>query len=360
MPSRRTTLLGGTFAGLAGRAAAQTARPPDHTVIALVSPDNQPASLLIADQIAARLGGTESGLRTESDGGVLDGVARLVDRDPMAASILPSTTLASMELTGSPAQVSRALRLVGRLGVMAVHVLASQRIGSVEQLAGQSVNLGPLGSATQITASLLLDQAAVRVEPTYLDHAQALSSVQRGQMAAMFFVAPKPATLFADVKQSDGVHFLAMAIPGEVPGGVFPTQIQPHDYPILCAGEAAMGWPIETVGVPLVLGCYAWAPSTEEYLVMARLADRLAKHGSGLPGFDMAAAVPGWQRFWPVSEWLAQGRSGTIAAHAISQRRSLRAKPKSAEPRDVPSSEMKESSEKEQLFRQFLSWRRSL
>ncbi|MDR3531104.1 MAG: TAXI family TRAP transporter solute-binding subunit [Rhodopila sp.] len=337
MPSRRTTLVGGVLASLAGRTAVESPRPTDEGAIAVVSADGQPASLQIANEMVARLGRSDNRLYAKSSGGVLDSVACLIDHDLVAASILPSTALAAMERMGASKQVGHAIRLIGRLDVMAVQVLASRRIGELRQLAGEHVNLGPRGSVTQITASLLLDLASLRVDPLYLDHEQALPAVLHGQVPAMILVAPKPSGLFFGVKQSDNVHLLPMVMPGGAPGGVFPTQILPEDYPILAAGEARMGWPIDTVGVPLVLGSYAWAPNLGEYLAMARLADRLAGRGSGLPGFDMAAEVPGWQRFWPVAEWLAQDRAGTIEEHAAAQQRTFMPKRKPVAPNAMTS-----------------------
>src|SRR5262249_5322996 len=154
----------------------------------------------------------------------------------------------------------------------------------------------------------------------YLAHEQALAEVLHGQIPAMMLVAAKPASLFFDLNLSDSVRFLPVEVPGGAPAGLFPTQILPQDYPLLSGGEAGRGQPIATLGMPIVLACYAWSPATPMFIGLARLSDLLIERGSGLRDFDMTADVPGWQRFSPVAAWLAHG--GTVVDAALAERRS--------------------------------------
>jgi uncharacterized protein len=364
--SRRNALLGTSFTGLTWPAAAQTPRPGQEADVAVVAPDGRTASMQIANGVVARLGASASHLHTEGSRGVADAVARLDDRSRVVAAILPSTALAFMEQTGSPSRDVHARRFIAQLDILTFQVLASQRIGSPRQLSGQKVNLGPRGSPTHISAAVLLDQTSLRVDPLYLDHEQACAAVIRGDISAMMLLAPKPAHLFFDVDPSDDVHFIPLPEPkGGRAAGILAAQILPADYPMIGGGNGGARRRINTVAVPLVLGCFGWAAESTNFMALARLADLLAKYGSGLPGFDMTAPVSGWQRFAPVADWLEQGKSGSIQDYAAAETRppAPRSKPAPpappAPPYRPPSAATPEPDPKERLFQQFLSWRRN-
>jgi len=324
--------------------------------VVLLAADDQPGSDRIAERVVSSLHSPRH-LRAEEARGILDSVARLNDRAPVAAAILPATTLAYMGQYESSRRVVPSLRFIARLGVAELHILASQRFARLQDLSGQKVNLGPRGSQTEATASLLLGRVPLQVMPLYQDHGSALTALLKGQIAAMMFLAPKPARLFFDVNLSDGVHFLPITEPkGERPLGTVPAQILPEDYSLLSGGEAGRGQPVNTVAVPLVLACYDWAADTSMFLAMARLAEQLSQRGSGLRGFAMAAPVPGWQRFAPVAEWLARGSNETIMTAAENQRKAAFSVVQQHRAASNPNPNLT-AEQKEQLFRQFLNWR---
>jgi hypothetical protein len=352
MLSRRQTLAGPALAALSRTAAAQDGRDAG-TEVLLLAPDNQPDSVKTVNEIAARLGGPDARLRAEAPRGVLEAAARLADRPAAVSAVLPSVTLAYMARSGLPASVVYSLRFIARLGISELHILASQRIGSVADLAGQKVGFGPLGSATQVVASVLLDRLPLRVDSVYLEYDQALAAVVRGEIAAMLLVAPAPVPLLRQVKLSDHVHFLPVGETGAAPPSLLPALILPEDYPQLGGGDAGRGRAVPTLGVPVVLGCFNWSAATPMFAGLAWLCDLLATHGSGLRGFDMTAGVAGWERFPPVADWLARDRSGTIQDAASGRRQ---ATPTGRGP--ASANQGKAAEQKERLFQQFLKWRR--
>jgi len=391
MLSRRLILAGPALAGLSRNTVAQPRRDGAGTDIVLLSADSGAAAVQAVNDVVARIRTPNVNLRGETAPDVLNSIARLADRPTAVGAMLPSVSLAYMTLSGLPEHVVHANRFIGRMGVSELHVLASQRVGSLRDLAGQKVAVGPKGSSTQATAAVWLDRTGFRIEPLYLEDEQALNAVLRGQIPAMMLLAPKPARQFFDLNVSDGVHFLPVDVLGGKPAGLFPAQIMPADYPLLAGGEAGMGRPVATIGVPLVLACYNWSPMTPMFLGLARLTDLLIERGSGLPGFDMAADVGGWQRLPPVAAWLAKG--GTVMDAALAERRSpaaavdasrsttttsRTAPPPDAgsavprpppdadnavpgplpQPRRPPAGTGLSAAEKERLFQQFLNWRR--
>jgi hypothetical protein len=298
--------------------------------------DSQRSSILLAQTLASRLGAHD--FEAESSPDVAHSVTALINRDQNNLAILPSSVLASLD--GRNQSITNSIRFIARICVMEVHVLATNRFGSVAQLAGQRVNVGPLGSQDQITASLLLERAGVPVEPVYDADEPALASLIQHRLAAMIFLASKPSRLLFSVNLSDGVHLLPIlesTSSGRATGG-FRTQIDPQDYPLLSGAESGVGQPIPTTAIPLVLACYDWPVVSGQFITFARVADLLSQRESGLRGFGMNADVPGWQRFGPISDWLKNG--GSVSAIATASQRS-------AAPQRI---------DYQKLYQQFLDW----
>src|SRR5271157_3780787 len=129
------------------------------------------------------------------------------------------------------------------------HLLARQDIKSVADLANQKVNVDFRGAGTGITASRLFDLLKIPVISTNDDQEVALERLRRGEIAAVAFVAGKPAPLFRDVNGEDGLHFLAIPLNPAVTAAYVPSRLTAADYP----GLVAQDKPIDTVAVGAVL-----------------------------------------------------------------------------------------------------------
>jgi NMT1-like family len=358
MLSRRLALAGPALAAISRTTAAQYRSTYGETDIVLLSADGQATSVQMVNDIVAHIGSPNAHLHAEPGRSVTDSARRLADRPMAVAAVLPSVALAYMPHTGLPEHVVYTNRFIGRMGVCELHVLASQRVSNLRDLVGQKVAVGPPGSSTQATAAVLLERASLRVEPVYLSDEEAVTAVVRGQIPAMVLLAAKPARPFFNLNLSDGVHFLPVSMPGGKPIGLFSAQIQPADYPLLSGGEAGVGRAVATVGVPLVLACYNLPPATPMFMGLARLADLLIRHGSGLRGFDMTAEVPGWQRFPLITAWLANNGRKTVEEIALTQRRLPATGAIDTSRTSIPADAQLTKEQKEQLLQQFLEWRR--
>jgi len=105
------------------------------------------------------------------------------------------------------------------------HLLARRDIKSVAELANQRVNVDLRGAGTSITAGRLFDLLSIPVEPTYDDHEAALDKLRKGAIAAIAFVAGKPAPLFQGIAGADGLHFLAIPLKPAVTAVYLPTRL---------------------------------------------------------------------------------------------------------------------------------------
>ena len=109
------------------------------------------------------------------------------------------------------------------------HLLARRDVKSVADLANQKVNVDLRGAGTAITAGRLFDLLNIPVTPTYDDHEVALEKLRKGEIAAIAFVAGKPAPLFRDLAGDNGLHFLAIPLKPAVTAVYVPTRLTAED-----------------------------------------------------------------------------------------------------------------------------------
>jgi uncharacterized protein len=189
------------------------------------------------------------------------------------------------------------------------HLLARRDIKSVADLANQQVNVDLRGAGTAITAGRLFDLLNIPVTPTYDDHEVALEKLRKGEIAAIAFVAGKPAPLFRDIAGEDGLHFLAIPLKPAVTAVYVPTRLTVQDYP----GLVPFDQPVDTVAVGAVLAAANLQVGTDRYRNLANFVEAFFTGFQSLlePGHhpkwrevNITAELPGWRRFPPAEEWL--------------------------------------------------------
>jgi len=189
------------------------------------------------------------------------------------------------------------------------HLLARRDIKSVADLAGQKVNVDHAGGGTAASTSRLFALLKVTAVTSNDDQAVALEKLRKGQIAALAFVAGKPAPLFRDLKAGDGLHFLAIPLKAEVNAAYVPTRLTAADYPDLVPADQ----PVDTVAIGAVLTVVNLPPASDRYRNVANFVDAFFTKFETLlePGHhpkwhevNLAADVPGWRRFQPADQWL--------------------------------------------------------
>ncbi|MES2710238.1 MAG: TAXI family TRAP transporter solute-binding subunit [Pseudomonadota bacterium] len=194
------------------------------------------------------------------------------------------------------------IQYIAKLYDEEIHILARRGIASVADLAGQVVNMDVVGSGTAMTASLLFDALELQVRPANDVQDVALTKLRNGEIAAMVFVAGKPARLFAGIGADSGLHFLSVAPTAALMETYLPATLTPADYPNLVPADGS----VETIAVGAVMAIYAWAPGSERYRKVARFVEALQARFQDFlrpprhPKWrevNLAAQVPGWVRF---------------------------------------------------------------
>jgi TRAP-type uncharacterized transport system substrate-binding protein len=192
-----------------------------------------------------------------------------------------------------------------------LHVFVRPEIKSLEDLAGKPVNFNTRGTAAAYSGPLIFDRLGIKVDARFDPHPSALVEIAKSdKYAAIVFVTSKPVEPFARRKWPEGFKFLPVPLTEKLEEYYLPAQLEPSDYPDLIP----QGQIVQTVSVPAVLAVYNWPAQTDRHHRLVRFIDYLFERLPKLqsePGFhpkwrdlNLAATVPGWQRFGAMQDKL--------------------------------------------------------
>lgn len=251
------------------------------------------------------------------------------------------------------------LTYVAKLYNEEFHLLARSDIKSVNDLVGKKVNFGPTSDGTSLTGARLFNLLKVRVEVTAYGQALALEKLRAGEIAAMAFVAGKPAPLFASLRPQEGLHFLAVPLKAEIASTYVPARLTADDYPGIVPPQA----PADTVAVGTVLIAANLAPDSERYRNVVNFVEAFftqfpklleAPHHPKWSEVNLAAELPNWRRFPAADAWIKRN-GGAPVALSEDQMRDIFAKFLD-ERSKIGGGTTLTAEQKEQLFDQFKHW----
>jgi len=227
------------------------------------------------------------------------------------------------------------------------HLVARADITSIEQLRGQKVNLDEEGSGTTHSMRDVFQRLGIKVEAVAMTQADALEKLKSGEIAATVLFAGKPARSMTKIKASDGVHFLSIPFSAALVDDYLPATLNHNDYPEIIA----QGQSVDTVAVATVLIAYNWPKNSDRYRRVQKFVEAFFPRISDFQKpprhskwreVNLAANLPGWTRFEPAEVWLAGNRTSSANQEA-----------------DPPSAQPVSASDDEQLYKEFLLWRRA-
>ena len=233
-----------------------------------------------------------------------------------------------------------------------VHMFVRPEINSMQDLAGKVVNFNSQGTAAAYSGPIIFKQLGIDIKATFIPHNVAMEKMKAGnEVAGTFWISSKPLAPFLKGKWPEGFKFIPIEYSDKLEYYA-PAYLENADYPALIP----QGTQIATISVPAVLAVYDWQKDTGRYQRLVRVVDYLFDRFEKLqkePGYhekwkdvNLAARVPGWQRFKPLQDRL--DKVATAAAPRAIDPVQLRAQAMRAAPNDP--------NEQERLFKQFLEW----
>lgn len=270
------------------------------------------APLRLAAELARELDdGDEMRLVPLVTRGPYDNVFDLLHLRGVDLAIVSGDILEFFKKDAAGAAIQRRISYIMTLVPAEVHILVGPDIKSIEDLAGKAVNFNTAGTQAAYTGPIIFDRLGIKVEQHFEPHSIAMAELLKGgKFAATFWVSSKPLDPFVKRSFPAGFKLLPVEFSEKLQDYYLPAYLEPQDYP----GLIPAGTRVATIAVPTVLAAYNHARDNDRYRRQARFVDYLFARLPNLqtkPGFDpkwkdinLAATVPGWQRFVPVQEKL--------------------------------------------------------
>lgn len=254
--------------------------------------------------------------------------------------------------------IENRLRYVTKLYNEEFHLVARAEVTSIEQLAGKKVNFGIQGSGTYMTASTVFDSLKINVQPATFDQALAIEKLKAGEIAAVAYVAGKPARAFLDIKPEDGLRLVKVPYTDALQQAYLPSSFSDKDY----AGLVPPGEDVDTVAVGAVMAVFNWNRGTSRYNKVEHFIEAFFSRFDEFQAdprhkkwreVNLAAKVPGWERFQPATEWLKSNAQVASVSLKSTFQQFLDQQDSSSDGTQLS------AAEREQLFQQFLQWQQN-
>src|SRR6516164_44233 len=242
-----------------------------------------------------------------------------------------------------------------RLPVSEMHVLARTDIQTIEDLRGKKVSFGPAGSASSLTGTIVFQRLGVQVEQVLYDNPTALQKLKSGELAGLVRVIGRPIDFFAKIPANSGLHFVPIPFSKTFADYYTLGELTNKEYPTL----VPEGQPVDTLAVPAVLAVFNRQKRSERYPRIERFVERLFTNWDKFRepprhpkwrDVNLAATVPGWNRWGPAEEMLRRIRPKEPEAQVASDFSTFLKNTGSAAANLT-------QEQREALFREFLQWR---
>ncbi|WP_170937245.1 TAXI family TRAP transporter solute-binding subunit [Rhodomicrobium sp. R_RK_3] len=254
--------------------------------------------------------------------------------------------------------IANRLRYITRLYNEEMHLLVAPNINKVEDLRGKKVNFSDAGSGTQISNRIIFDALKVKVEEVNMGQEDAFEALKRGDISATVLFGGKPAGAFARIEANPSKYkLLPVPYVPDLQEVYLPATFSHDDYPNLIAE----GQTVDTIAVGAVLAVFNWAPGSERYRRVAKFTKALFENFDKFlqkprhpkwKEVNLAAELPGWQRFGAAQELL--NKPGSAPVNAAQLKRDFDRFLTNVSPKEAAQGMSEDR--REELFRSFLEW----
>jgi uncharacterized protein len=231
-----------------------------------------------------------------------------------------------------------------------LQILARSGAKSIKDLRGKKVNFNNKGSATAQFVPAIFKTLGIAVQEFYMPQGDALEKLRSGEIDATICSCPTPVPAFATVKPEWGLQFVTVPYEGALEASYLPGSISNDDYPNLIDKKER----VDTISANTVLISFNWPKDSVRYNRTAKFVNAFFSKFSELQKpprhplwktVNLAATIPGWTRFPPAEEWLANWRAGLAKNEEVAFKQFMSEQP-----------EKKSTEQREQLFRDFQVW----
>jgi TRAP-type uncharacterized transport system substrate-binding protein len=242
--------------------------------------------------------------------GAADNVSDLLYMRGVDLAITYADALDQYKKSGAAKNIDQRINYISELFEGELHIYARPEIRTLADLDGKKVGFNTKGAGPSVTGPMLFDRLGIHVEPVFINNAIALEQMKTGEIAAILHLVGKPNNLFARLDPPPGFHFLSVEFDSRLADYYVPARLTHDDYPNLIAPGAS----IDTIAVPAVLAVYNWPKGNDRFRRVERFIDyyfsrfERLKEASFHPGWrdvNLAAKVPGWNRYWVADDKLA-------------------------------------------------------
>jgi TRAP-type uncharacterized transport system substrate-binding protein len=219
------------------------------------------------------------------------------------------------------ANIEKSVQYITKLYNSEYHVLARSDIKSFDDLRGKKVSFNLKDSQTDVTSDVIFEMLKIDVQRVNYDNDSALKKLRDGDISAMIILSGAPQAAVVKVTKVDNLHLLSLderSLPNRDLHPIFakylPIELTHEQYPALISE----GQTVSTVGVRSLLVTYAWPENSVRYKKIAKFVREFFgkidqfHNGSRHPKWEeisLAAEMPGWTRFKPAADWLAEQKS---------------------------------------------------
>lgn len=158
----------------------------------------------------------------------------------------------------------RQLHYLARLYERDVHLLVRNSIENLRDLSGKTVNFGPPGSASEVTAANIFSHLGIAVTRVSDPDEFALEKLKRGEIDAVLICGGKPVSSLASIDPLSELRLLDIPHMGNQ--RIYrETSINSSDYPNLIDQDQE----IRTLSVPAILMTYKWPQRSDRHRLLS-------------------------------------------------------------------------------------------
>jgi uncharacterized protein len=274
----------------------------------------------------------------------------------MDMALTTTQVLNHLKATGEAGpNLERQIAYIAPLFHDTLQVVASAGIDNIEDLKGKRVNFNNKGSGTALFAPQIFKGLGIDAQESYMTQGDAILKMRSGELDATVCLCPLPIPAFSNAKPEWGFKLLEVPFTEKALDSYLPADIQAETYPSLIAKDGR----IETIATSTVLVTFDWPKGSTRYNRTVKFVDAFFSNISELQKpprhslwktVNIAATIPGWNRFSGAQDWLNRNRSSQASNLQTSFQQYVAerlAKNTSSEPVD-----------NDRLFGDFLEWMR--